>query len=90
MTDTTAEKDTRTREEKVAAHNDGLKAARLQRVINRQHEWRVQVWAQSQQRIEKAQAEYVELTGEPLALFEPDFSNAEMVEHYATMTLTPR
>lgn len=67
--------------------NEQRKMEALRKKIEKAHDWRVQVWAQSQRRIEAMQAEMNVLGGTPVDLFEPDFTDPAMVEHYANMTL---
>lgn len=75
-------------ETKKANYNDERKREKLQRQIQRAHEWRVQVWAQSELKIRSAQAGLEILGVEPVDLFEPEFGNDEMLHHYATMPLS--
>jgi hypothetical protein len=67
--------------------NEDRKKDALVKKIEKAHDWRVQVWAQSQRRIEAMTAELAVLGAPPVDLYEPDFDNPEMVEHYATMAL---
>jgi hypothetical protein len=87
MTDTATEQ---TREEKVAAHNNSLRGEKLKKKIQRQHDWRVQVWAQCELRIREAQAELEALGLDPIQTFDPQFDDEEMLRHYAEMSLTNR
>lgn len=68
--------------------NEDRKRDKLRRQATRAHEWRVQVWAQSELRIREAQAG-LEVLGSPAVdLFEPDFNDDSMLHHYATMQLS--
>lgn len=68
--------------------NEDRKRDKLRRQITRAHEWRVQVWAQMDLKIKSAQASLEVLGGEPIDIFEPDFDDPAMVQHYASMTLS--
>lgn len=68
--------------------NDDRKRDKLRRKIVRQHEWRVQVHAQTEIAIREAQAALSEMGGEVVDLFEPDYSSKDMLHHYANMTLS--
>lgn len=67
--------------------NEDRKKAALRQKIEKAHNWRVQVWAQSERRIKAMEAELAVLGDEPINLFEPDFTDPANIEHYATMTL---
>lgn len=67
--------------------NEDRKIEALRKKVEKAHDWRVQVWAQSERRIKAMEAELAVLGAPPVDLFDPDFSNPEMIEHYATMTL---
>lgn len=67
----------------MAETNAGRKAKRLRAYINRQHDWRVEVWAQAQLRIDGAQQELIEMGEPPADLHKPDFDDPAMVRHYA-------
>lgn len=63
--------------------NAERKAAKLRKQIRRKHDWRVQVWAESEQNIAKLQHE-LEALGEPREqLFKPDFSDPALLAQYA-------
>lgn len=68
--------------------NEDRKRAKLRKSITRAHEWRVQVWAQSELKIQGAQAQLDVLNGGTVELFEPQFDDPDMVAHYASMQLT--
>jgi len=68
--------------------NEGKRRDKLRRQVQRAHEWRVQVWAQSELRIRSAQASLEVLGSEPVDLFEPDFNDDALLHHYADMTLS--
>lgn len=68
--------------------NDDRKRDKLRRQITRAHEWRVQVWAQSELRIREANASLQVLGTEPIEPFEPDFTDDGNLHHYANMTLS--
>lgn len=67
--------------------NDDRKRDRLERKARRAHEWRVQVWAQSELAIRAANAELEILNGEVYQPYQPEFDNEQMLHHYANMTL---
>ena len=67
--------------------NDRMKRDKLTRQIQRAHEWRVQVWAQSERRIQQANAALKAMGSDPVVPFEPDFNDPDQLEHYATMKL---
>lgn len=68
--------------------NEDRKRDALRRKAQRAHEWRVQVWAQSELRIREASASLEVLGSEPLDLFKPEFDNDDMLHHYASMPLS--
>lgn len=68
-------------------YNKERRANRLRTEVRKGHNWRVQVWAQQKQRIDAKNAELEAMGFEPEVLFEPDFANDEMVEHYTKMSL---
>lgn len=68
--------------------NNDRKRRKLERQAVRAHEWRVQVWAQSEIKIRAANAELAVLGGEAIETWEPDFESEENLHHYASMTLT--
>lgn len=67
--------------------NDDRKRDALMRRANRAHEWRVQVWAQSEQRIKAINAQLAVMGAAEFEPYEPDFDDPSMIEHYASMTL---
>lgn len=67
--------------------NEDRKIEALRKKIEKAHDWRVQVWAQSERRIKAMTAELAVLGAAPIDLFDPDFTDESMVEHYATMKL---
>ena len=67
--------------------NEERKVEALRKKIDKAHDWRVQVWAQSQRRIEAMQAQLAVLGAAPVDLYEPDFTDPANVEHYSTMSL---
>lgn len=85
MTDTSSDIEAIRRS--VKESNDDRKRDRLERKANRAHEWRVQVWAQSELAIRAANAELEILGGEPVQPYSPDFTNNDRLSHYATMKL---
>lgn len=72
----------------MAQSNEDRKAEALCRKIQKAHDWRVQVWAQSELRIQAAQAELAVLGREAMALYEPDFADEDRVRHFAEMSLS--
>jgi hypothetical protein len=72
----------------VKESNEDRKRKRLRREATRAHEWRVQVWAQMELKIQGANAEAAVLGADPYEPFDPDFSTPEMLKHYAEMQLT--
>lgn len=68
--------------------NDDRRADKLTKGIIRAHDWRVQVWAQSELRIQRMNAELEAMGREQVIPFEPQFDTKEMLTHYAEMTLT--
>lgn len=68
--------------------NEDRKRDRLTRTILRAHDYRVQIWAQSQLKIAGAVAELEVLGGEVPDLFQTDFDSEDMLHHYANMTLS--
>lgn len=68
--------------------NEDRQRDKLRRRIVRAHEWRVQVWAQSELKIRSAQAALQVLDSEPVELFEPQFGDDEALHHYSTMPLS--
>jgi hypothetical protein len=73
--------------EQIKKSNDDRKIESLMRKAQKAHDWRVQVWAQSERRIRGFNAQ-LEVIGAPAyEPFEPDFKDDAMLEHYATMPL---
>lgn len=72
-----------TRDFRMNAANRKRKAEKLVKVVNKQQEWRVGVWASAQMKIAKAQADLIALGEPPVALEEPDFSKEENLLFYA-------
>jgi len=68
--------------------NDDRKRDKLLREATRAHEWRVQVWAQMENKIRAANATLTALGGEAYEPWNADFDDAEALAHYSTMTLT--
>lgn len=68
--------------------NDDRKRDKLIREATRAHEWRVQVWAQMENKIRAANASITALGGEPYEPWDADFTDPESLTHYSTMTLT--
>lgn len=83
-----ADADVEERKMSFKEHNDQLKREKLQRKIRRAHEWRVQVWAQSELKIREGQAGLGVLGVEPVEIFDPKFDDDDMLHHYATMAIT--
>lgn len=67
--------------------NDDRKKARLSRQAQRAHEWRVQVWAQSELKIRGCNAELEILGAEMYRPYSPDFTDDDLLQHYSTMQL---
>lgn len=82
------EEDIKQAEKNLSDYNDERKRDKLRRQIQRAHEWRVQVWAQSELKIRGNNAALQVLGSEPVELWEPDFSTDENLHHYSTMPLT--
>lgn len=68
--------------------NDARKAERLRRKIERQHDWRVKVWAECEMRIKAAHAELAGMGHSMPDLYKPDFENEAMLEQYSMIKLT--
>jgi hypothetical protein len=68
--------------------NEDRRRDALVRKITRAHEWRVQVWAQSELRIREAIASLEVLGGEAPALMEADFADDDALKHLAEMQLS--
>lgn len=73
--------------ESIKKSNDDRKIEALMKKAQKAHDWRVQVWAQSERRIRGFNAE-LEVIGAPaFEPYEPQFDDDEMLGHYATMPL---
>lgn len=59
----------------------------LLKKLRKAHDWRVQVWAQSELRIRAMNAELVEMGLEPFSPYEAQFGDDDMLRHYAEMSL---
>lgn len=68
-------------------HNEDMRVAKIMAKAQRAHDWRVQVWAQSEQRIQAMNAELQAMGREPFQPYEPDFTDKDRVAHYAEMSL---
>jgi hypothetical protein len=68
--------------------NDRMKQDRLIRQATRAHEWRVQVWAQSERKIQQVNAELKAMGKPEYEPWDADFTSAERLEHYSDMTIT--
>lgn len=68
--------------------NEDRRKDKLRRQVTRAHEWRVQVWAQSELKIRAANAALVAMGGEAVEPFDPQFADDEMLQHYASMSLS--
>jgi hypothetical protein len=68
--------------------NDDRKRDKLRRQATRAHEWRVQVWAQSEFKIRAANAALEALGSKPVDIFPPKFDDNEMLHYYSTMPLS--
>ena len=67
--------------------NNDRRANRLRAEIRKGHNWRVQVWAQQETRINAKQAELEAMGYEGENLYEPDFTVEANLEHYSKMNL---
>lgn len=67
--------------------NDDRKIESLMKKAQKAHDWRVQVWAQCERRIKGFNAQLAVLGADEFEPYEPDFEDAAMLEHYATMPL---
>lgn len=67
--------------------NEDRKKDALMKKARKAHDWRVQVWAQSERRIAGFNAELAVLGAEPFEPYVPDFDDPDALEHYATMPL---
>lgn len=68
--------------------NEERRQDKLRREVTRAHEWRVQVWAQMELKIRRANASLEVSGAEAVVPFEPIFGDDEMLAHYASMTLS--
>lgn len=69
--------------ERVRQTNEGRRADKLARRIERDHDYRVKVWAQSEIRIQGRAAELASM-GRPVPqLFRPDFTDRALLTEYA-------
>lgn len=68
--------------------NDQRRLDKLIREATRAHEWRVQVWAQMENKIRVANASIGAMGGDPYEPWTPDFTDPEALAHYSSMTLT--
>lgn len=66
--------------------NEDRKAEKITRLRERAHIWRVRVWAESERRIRGFEAELAAMGRDADPLFEPDFEDESMLEHYAELT----
>lgn len=69
-------------------YNLRKKQEKLLRQAQRAHEWRVQVWAQQEQRLRTINAQLQTVGLEPFVPFKPDFDDADQLAHYASMKIT--
>lgn len=69
--------------------NEDRKRDALLKKAEKAHNWRIQVWAQSERRIQAINAE-LEVLGvsDRFEPWEPDFDNPDMLKHYAEMPLS--
>jgi hypothetical protein len=67
--------------------NEDRKRKALLAKATKSHEWRVQVWAQMERRIQSINAELAVIGADPYEPYEADFDDVEKLAHYATMTL---
>lgn len=72
-----------TRKVEQVATNLGRRQAALQRRIEKDHDYRVRIWAQAEIRIRGRIAELQELGGEVPELFRPDFEDRGLLYEYA-------
>lgn len=71
----------------IKQQNEDRKAEALMKKAQRAHDWRVQVWAQSERRIRGFNAQLTVLGREEFIPYEPQFDDDTALEHYASMTL---
>lgn len=74
--------------EKDPGFNDRMRTDKLIRQATRAHEWRVQVWAQSERKIQQVNAQLKALDKPEYKPWDADFSDAERLEQYADMKLS--
>lgn len=65
------------------ATNLGRRIEALQRRIEKDHDYRVRIWAQAEIRIRGREAELREIGGEVPNLFRPDFTDSALLHEYA-------
>lgn len=63
--------------------NAERRAVKLRQQIQRKHDWRIEVWATGEQKIEEMQMELASLGFARENLIQPDFTDPAMVEFYA-------
>lgn len=69
-------------------YNQKKKQEKLLKQAVRAHEYRVQIWAQSEQRIATLNAQLVVLGVDPYVPFTPDFEDPKKLNEYIAMELT--
>lgn len=74
--------------EEAKQSNEDRKKEALYRKAMKADAWRVQVWAQSERRIQGFNAELAVLGADPYQPMETDFEDQAQLEHYATMPLS--
>lgn len=74
-------------QEKEKKTNNDRKIEALLVRAQRAHDWRVIVWAQSEQRLRTINAQLEVLGAEPFEPFEPLFDDDDMLDHYSNMKL---
>lgn len=72
---------------KVKQSNDDRRADKLMKQAQRAHDWRVQVWAQSELRLKRVNAELEAMGRDAFQPYEPDFTDPERLAHYSEMSL---
>ena len=90
MTDATGhatEQDIENLKDSIKQSNDDRKIESLLKKAQKAHDWRVQVWAQSERRIRGFNAQLAVLGADEYDPYEPDFNDDAMLEHYASMPL---
>lgn len=71
----------------VKESNEDRKRKALIARATKAHEWRVQVWAQMERKLQGINADLAILGADPFEPYEADFEDPKMLAHYATMTL---